>query len=1236
MKFNLKLSVGVLLALLSGTKTMASVTIDSVATTTSTCANNGVATVYANSIPVSSLLYAIVSGPITSPIQNSNIFNSLFPGSYTVRVYNANFDSTETQFQITGNYQLPNFTLKGYDPSCPTASDGSIYVEVDSTVGLAPFLYSITAPIIIPSQVQNSFLGLTANNYFVRITDACGNYQTRTQNLQASGTGLVQFNFSPYPIFQKLNCDSMEVFNYLYLDNDKDYFPFVITYSGTSGATSDTVYAIPIDTINFSPGLYFIRDTISGYDYGDFLSVSISDICGDIIFSQLNQLPPFDFGFTFFGATSNCTTTITAQPGLLMTPYYPFFYTTTNDLFSFTLTDVSTGIIVDSISNVYLGSVILNSQIAGNSYDFTLTDNCGHIFQQTFTWPTLGIPSTLSYYSPGCKDSTSTITIEYRNFSSPVTLTFLSGPTISQSTKPKFSFVDSISYPKTFPTGGLPNYFVIRDLTAGTYTYEVSDSCGNTVPGTFTIDSTWVSNLQYEWEIKPSCLNDNTFFYNFQLGTPVAISATIYDLATGQVAASPVLSGIRDSITNLPIGQYALEVYYAVRNGSGQYFDGSIVTNPTDCWVLYDTIRIDPINTTTFITNNIIFCSGINYVELILDSSRGVPPYKYEILSGPQTFAQQDSGIFQINSFGNYLISVEDACGNNFTQQLSVSSDSFPPIVKAGSTCDGSDVFLYSVSSPSYFSYIWQSPDGTIYTGDTLAFTPFSVADTGLYIVTKIVNINGCNDTLYSQYYLSIVDKTFQSFSICDGDSILVGSNYLNFPGVYSDTLTSVGGCDSIIISTITFLPLEVDSSSFQICFGDSVNVGSNYYSVDGLYVDTLFVNGCKKIFVTSLSVENNRDSISASICQGETYTVGSSVYSLAGIYSDTLQAASGCDSIIVTLLNVNLLSFESNSYNICKGDSIQVGSNYYNQTGVYIDTLQVPGSCNKVVTSNLIVSEIINSFSASFCQGDSFAFGNAIITNAGLYTDSLLASNGCDSVVILSLSQTIPYSSTSTTIICEDDSVLFEGVYYNQSGVFSQTYTSSGCDSTITLNLTVDPLPQFTITTSEDSVEMGESFDLNAISNQILSYSWFGNSTFSTPNDSITSAILNSSNWIYLTTDNSNSCTKSDSIFIYVFPQDGDSCESAFLTIPDVFTPNGDGINDNYKLNIVDIVIDNFEIFDRWGKKLFETVDANQGWNGVFNSEKCTEGVYFCIVNYRSCLDGSLRSKKSSLSLIR
>jgi gliding motility-associated-like protein len=102
------------------------------------------------------------------------------------------------------------------------------------------------------------------------------------------------------------------------------------------------------------------------------------------------------------------------------------------------------------------------------------------------------------------------------------------------------------------------------------------------------------------------------------------------------------------------------------------------------------------------------------------------------------------------------------------------------------------------------------------------------------------------------------------------------------------------------------------------------------------------------------------------------------------------------------------------------------------------------------------------------------------------------------------------------------------------------------------------------------------------------------------------------------------------------VFPPDGDSCESAFLTVPDVFTPNGDGVNDIYKLNVVDIVIDNFEIFDRWGKKLFETVDHSQGWNGVFNSEKCTEGVYFCIVNYRSCVDGSLRSKKSSLSLIR
>lgn len=62
---------------------------------------------------------------------------------------------------------------------------------------------------------------------------------------------------------------------------------------------------------------------------------------------------------------------------------------------------------------------------------------------------------------------------------------------------------------------------------------------------------------------------------------------------------------------------------------------------------------------------------------------------------------------------------------------------------------------------------------------------------------------------------------------------------------------------------------------------------------------------------------------------------------------------------------------------------------------------------------------------------------------------------------------------------------------------------------------------------------------------------------------------------------------------------------------LPDVFSPNGDGINDEYKINLATRTVcpDEFEfiIFDRWGKKLLETTDPEFIWRG----ENCTAGAY-------------------------
>ena len=89
----------------------------------------------------------------------------------------------------------------------------------------------------------------------------------------------------------------------------------------------------------------------------------------------------------------------------------------------------------------------------------------------------------------------------------------------------------------------------------------------------------------------------------------------------------------------------------------------------------------------------------------------------------------------------------------------------------------------------------------------------------------------------------------------------------------------------------------------------------------------------------------------------------------------------------------------------------------------------------------------------------------------------------------------------------------------------------------------------------------------------------------------------------------NHNNTKLSDSICIYIF----DCLE---YNLPNVFTPNSDGINDlftpiqpYYGISKIDI-----EIFDRWGKRVFKTTNPDIIWDGTDELTKlaCPDGVYY------------------------
>ena len=69
---------------------------------------------------------------------------------------------------------------------------------------------------------------------------------------------------------------------------------------------------------------------------------------------------------------------------------------------------------------------------------------------------------------------------------------------------------------------------------------------------------------------------------------------------------------------------------------------------------------------------------------------------------------------------------------------------------------------------------------------------------------------------------------------------------------------------------------------------------------------------------------------------------------------------------------------------------------------------------------------------------------------------------------------------------------------------------------------------------------------------------------------------------------------------------------------IPNSFTPDGDNINDVFLPSLVGVVPENyrFEIFNRWGQKVFETTDITQGWDGTYRGEKAKVDVYTILIH--------------------
>ena len=92
-------------------------------------------------------------------------------------------------------------------------------------------------------------------------------------------------------------------------------------------------------------------------------------------------------------------------------------------------------------------------------------------------------------------------------------------------------------------------------------------------------------------------------------------------------------------------------------------------------------------------------------------------------------------------------------------------------------------------------------------------------------------------------------------------------------------------------------------------------------------------------------------------------------------------------------------------------------------------------------------------------------------------------------------------------------------------------------------------------------------------------------------------------------------------------------------LTLPNVFTPNGDGYNEYFVPEEQNILDFKMKIYNRWGMRIYETTDLQKGWDGTYINQPAAEGVYFYVVEYREwegTQAGELLFQQGTVTLLR
>lgn len=293
--------------------------------------------------------------------------------------------------------------------------------------------------------------------------------------------------------------------------------------------------------------------------------------------------------------------------------------------------------------------------------------------------------------------------------------------------------------------------------------------------------------------------------------------------------------------------------------------------------------------------------------------------------------------------------------------------------------------------------------------------------------------------------------------------------------------------------------------------------------------------------------------------------------------------------------------------------------------------------------------SIVINTW--DFGDGSSAVLGspNHLYASTGSFNVTLVAMsnfNCLDTVTLTALVNPLPDVTITTSngiLFCSEDTTtlfaVFNGTYdYNWSTgdttfttlidssqlvTLTITDTLTGCLNSTTVNVIELPSPT-AYAGLDTTINLGENYQFFGTGGG--TYLWSPGSTL---NDSTSSSPVASpltTTTYYLTVTSANGCIDTDTVVVTVE-------EVINLVITNLVTPNGDGFNDTWYIQNIELFPDNkVQIFNRQGQVVFTQSAYDNSWGGTFNGSLVPDGTYYYVVSF----DSSDSILKGSVNVLR